>query len=144
MNDDMTWKEFKKRIIEILTDDSSDFLTDEECEKWKEQRKERTELESERKRQERQLLDTWFEQEEYIKGSWWKRLWLRLVYAIKDTHGEGRLPDFVAKDIARCLLPSIVAYFESEEGKNAFAEWMEKKNALQNEKLVAQSKKDGE
>ena len=35
-------------------------------------------------------------------------------------------------------------YFESEEGKKAFAEWMEKKNALQNEKLVAQSKKDGE
>lgn len=58
----MTWKEFKNRVIEILTDDSSDFLTDEECEKWKEQRKERIELESERKRQERQLLDTWFEQ----------------------------------------------------------------------------------
>ena len=90
------------------------------------------------------MLDTWFEQEAYIKGSWWKRLWLRLVYAIKDTHGEGRLPDFVAKDIARCLLPSIIEYFESEEGKKAFAEWMEKKNALQNEKLVAQSKKDGE
>lgn len=90
------------------------------------------------------MLDTWFEQEEYIKGSWWKRLWLRLVYAIKDTHGEGRLPDFVAKDIARCLLPSIVAYFESEEGKKAFAEWMEKKNVLQNESFATQSKKDGE
>ena len=35
-------------------------------------------------------------------------------------------------------------YFESKEGKKAFAGWMEKKNALQNEKLVAQSKKDGE
>lgn len=140
----MTWKEFKKRVIEILTDDSSGFLTDEECEKWKKQRKERAELESERKRQEQQLLDKWFEQEEYIKGSWWKRLWLRLVYAIKNTHGEGRLPDFVAKDIARCLLPNIIEYFESEEGKKAFAEWMEKKNVLQNEKIVAQSKKDGE
>ena len=134
----------KKRVIEILIDDSSGFLTDEECEKWKEHRKERTELESERKRQEQQLLDTWFDQEEYIKGSWWKRLWLRLVYAIKDTHGEGRLPDFVAKDIARWLLPSIVAYFESEEGKKAFAEWMEKKNVLQNERFATQSKKDGE
>ena len=80
----------------------------------------------------------------YIKGSWWKRLWLRVVYGIKDTHGEGRLPDFVAKDIARCLLPNIIAYFESEEGKKAFAEWMAKKNALQNEKLVAHSKQDGE
>ena len=139
----MTWKEFKKRIIEILIDDSSGFLTDEECEKWKKQRKERAEL-AEQKHQEQQFLDTWFEQEKYIKGSWWKRLWIRLLYAIKDTHGEGRLPDFVAKDIARCLLPSIVAYFESEEGKKAFAEWMEKKNVLQNESFATQSKKDGD
>ena len=137
----MAWKQFKKRVIEILIDDSSSFLTDEECEKWKEQRKERTELESERKRQERQLLDTWFEQEEYIKGSWWKRLWLRLVYAIKDTHGEGRLPDFVAKDIARCLLPSIIAYFESEEGKKAFAEWMEKKKCPAERKTCSAKQK---
>ncbi len=140
----MTWKEYKKRVIEILTDDSSGFLTDEKREKWMKRQKEHAEQESERKRQEQQLLDTWFEQEEYIKGSWWKRLWLRLVYAIKDTHGEGRLPDFVAKDIARCLLPSIIAYFESEEGKKAFAEWMEKKNVLQNGSFAEQKQKDGD
>ncbi len=140
----MTWKEYKKRVIEILTDDSSGFLTDEKREKWMKRQKEHAEQESERKRQEQQLLDTWFEQEEYIKGSWWKRLWLRLVYAIKDTHGEGRLPDFVAKDIARCLLPSIIAYFESEEGKKAFAEWMEKKNVLQNGSFAGQKQKDGD
>lgn len=52
MDERMNWKEFKKRIIEILIDDSSGFLTNEECEKWKEQRKERAELEAERKRQE--------------------------------------------------------------------------------------------
>lgn len=140
----MTWKEYKKRVIEILTDDSSGFLTDEKREKWMKRQKEHAEQESERKRQEQQLLDTWFEQEEYIKGSWWKRLWLRLVYAIKDTHGEGRLPDFVAKDIARCLLPSIIAYFESEEGKKAFAEWMEKKKVLQNGSFAEQKQKDGD
>ncbi len=54
------------------------------------------------------------------------------------------MPDFVAKDIARCLPPSIIAYFESEEGKKAFAEWMEKKNILQNESFATQIKKDGE
>ena len=140
----MTWKEYKKRVIEILTDDSSGFLTDEKREKWMKRQKDHAEQQSERKRQEQQLLDTWFEQEEYIKGSWWKRLWLRLVYAIKDTHGEGRLPDFVAKDIARCLLPSIIAYFESEEGKKAFAEWMEKKNVLQNGSFAGQKQKDGD
>ena len=67
-DDDMTWKEFKKRIIEILTDDSSGFLTDEKREKWMKRQKEHAEQESERKRQEQQLLDTWFEQEEIHQG----------------------------------------------------------------------------
>ena len=139
----MTWKEFKKHVTEILTDTSSGFSTDEEREKWKNRQKERAELDAERKRQKQLLLDTWFEQERYIKGSWWKRIWLSLVYLAKDTRGEGRLPDFVAKDIARCFLPNMLAYFESEEGKKAFHAWMEKKNARQNEKLLADIKKDG-
>lgn len=139
----MTWKEFKKRVTEILTDNSSGFSTDKEREKWKNRQKERAELEAERKRQEQLLLDTWFEQEQYIKGSWWKRIWLSLVYLAKDTRGEGKLPDFVAKDIARCLLPNILAYFESEEGKKAFHAWMEKKTAQKNEKLLTDIKKDG-
>ena len=67
-DDDMTWKEFKKRVIEILTDDSSDFLTDEEREKWMKRQKDHAEQEAERKRQEQQLLDTWFEQEEIHQG----------------------------------------------------------------------------
>ena len=41
------------------------------------------------------------------------------------------------------LLASL-SIFESEEGKKAFAEWMEKKNVLQNESFATQSKKDGE
>lgn len=139
----MTWKEFKKHVTDILTDTSSGFSTDEEREKWKNRQKEHAKLDAERKRQERLLLDTWFEQERYIKGSWWKRIWLSLVYLAKDTRGEGKLPDFVAKDIARCLLPNILAYFESEEGKKAFHAWMEKKNVRQNEKLLADIKKDG-
>mgnify|MGYP005760822477 FL=1 len=52
-DDNMTWKEFKKRIIEILTDVSSGFLTDEEREKWMNRQKEHAEQEAERKRQER-------------------------------------------------------------------------------------------
>lgn len=41
------------------------------------------------------------------------------------------------------LLASL-SIFESEEGKEVFAEWMEKKNVLQNESFATQSKKDGE
>ena len=46
--------------------------------------------------------------------------------------------------IYRAIEKSGLTYFESEEGKKAFAEWMEKKNVLQNESFATQSKKDGE
>ena len=33
------------------------------------------------------------------------------------------IPDHVIDSLARCLLPKIQAYFESEEGQQEFAEW---------------------
>jgi len=36
---------------------------------------------------------------------------------------EPDIPDHVIESLARCILPSIRAYFESEEGKREFAEW---------------------
>ena len=33
------------------------------------------------------------------------------------------LPDHEIEAIARCILPDIVALFESEEGQKEFAEW---------------------
>jgi hypothetical protein len=38
-----------------------------------------------------------------------------------------------AKEIARCLVPDIIAFFETEEAKREFEEWkieQEKKNAI--------------
>ncbi len=40
----------------------------------------------------------------------------------KNTHLPG-VPDHVIESLARCILPSIQAYFESEEGRREFAEW---------------------
>ena len=37
------------------------------------------------------------------------------------------IPDYQFEAIARCLLPKIQKYYESEEGKRALAEWREKK-----------------
>lgn len=34
-----------------------------------------------------------------------------------------RIPDEVINSLARCILPSIRAYFESEEGNREFEEW---------------------
>jgi hypothetical protein len=36
------------------------------------------------------------------------------------------IPDEVIESLARCILPSIQAYFESEEGQKEYAEWKTK------------------
>lgn len=33
------------------------------------------------------------------------------------------IPEFEIDALARCLLPAMRAYFDSEEGQRAFAEW---------------------
>ena len=33
------------------------------------------------------------------------------------------IPQYAIETIARCLLPDIIAFFESEEGQREFAEW---------------------
>ncbi len=38
------------------------------------------------------------------------------------------VPEFVYESLARSLLPVIQKYYESDEGKRAFAEWKEKKD----------------
>ena len=37
------------------------------------------------------------------------------------------IPEYVFESLARSLLPVIRKYYESDEGKQAFAEWKEKK-----------------
>lgn len=38
------------------------------------------------------------------------------------------VPSFVYESLARSLLPVIQKYYESDEGKRAFAEWKQKDN----------------
>ena len=44
---------------------------------------------------------------------------------LQDNHGECEIPDELLKEIARCILPDVVAYLESENGKEEFKEWKE-------------------
>lgn len=39
------------------------------------------------------------------------------------------IPEYVFESFARSLLPVIQKYYESEDGKKAFAEWKAKKQA---------------
>ena len=42
--------------------------------------------------------------------------------------GKEEFPDHAIEALARCALPLIRAYYESEEGQREFAEWEEKRN----------------
>lgn len=51
-------------------------------------------------------------------------------YNVNDVNSD-EIPEFVYDSLARSLLPVIQQYYESDEGKRAFAEWKEKKEAAE-------------
>ena len=58
----------------------------------------------------------------------------RIEELLKDNRGECDIPDDLIKEIAKCLAPNIVAFFETEEAKREFEEWnkaQEKQNKIQ-------------
>jgi hypothetical protein len=133
----MTFKKFLKRVNALRHDNRTVLLDGEDIEDWEEvQRKQRKE-EAERQRKEQEILVTWFLREEYLSAGWFKRFILRLQFAFRDTRGEShilQIPEHIRKEIARCLLPDIVAYFESEQGQREFAEWKAQQESAKKEK----------
>ena len=47
----------------------------------------------------------------------------RIEDLLRDNRGECDIPDDLIKEIARCLVPDIIAFFETEEAKREFEEW---------------------
>jgi len=52
--------------------------------------------------------------------------------AEKTINDEMNIPDYAIERIARCLLPAMQAFFESEEGKREYAEWLERQKIQRN------------
>ena len=50
------------------------------------------------------------------------------------------IPQHEIEHIARCILPDILAYYESEEGQREFREWLAQREAGQTEGKVRKSK----
>ena len=56
----------------------------------------------------------------------------RIEDLLSNSNGACDIPDDVIKEIARCLVPDIIAFFETEKAKKEFEAWkleQEKKNA---------------
>lgn len=51
---------------------------------------------------------------------------------------NSNIPQHEIEAIARCIMPDILSFYESEEGQREFAEWKAQRNA---EKPEAESKK---
>lgn len=47
----------------------------------------------------------------------------RIEELLRDNHGECEIPDELLKEIARCLLPDIIKFLESDKGKEEFEKW---------------------
>jgi hypothetical protein len=81
-----------------------------------------------------EILATWFLLEEYLNAGWLKRLLLHIEFVFRDTRGESHLPQLlphIITEVARCLMPDIIAFYESEEGKKIFEEWKAKRQEEQ-------------
>ena len=135
----MTWKKFWKRVNTLLHDNRTVLRESEDVEDWEEYQRKQREIEVEKVKKEREILATWFLREEYLNAGWFERLLLRIEFVFRDTRGEShipQIPDHIRKEIVRCLLPDIVAYFESEKGQMEFEEW-KKAQGVQNQTTTA-------
>ena len=47
----------------------------------------------------------------------------RIEELLKDKRGECDVPDDLIKEIARCLVPDIIKFLESDKGKEEFEKW---------------------
>ena len=126
----MTFKNFLKRVNALLHDNRTVLREGEDIEDWEEVQRQQREKEVARKQKEQEILATWFLREEYINAGWLKRFLMRLEFVFRDTRGEGRapkIPEHIITEVARCLMPDILAFYESEEGKKIFEEWKAKR-----------------
>jgi len=53
---------------------------------------------------------------------------------MSDKKTTPEIPDHVIESFARCLLPAIQKYFDSNEGKREFEEWKNNKERSDNPK----------
>jgi len=67
-----------------------------------------------------------------------KEFFRRMIIVLADRSGEGdlKIPKYVLESLARCFLPSILSFFESEEGKQEFEEWKKQQELKKRQKPI--------
>ena len=128
----MTWKQFVRRFNEIMADTSCTPLGVTDLEAWHRKQKEITERYLREEQEKRERRKNRLNQDAYVKASLPKKIWMCLQYIYWDIRGEKHMPEIPAHlrmEMARCLLPDIIAFCESEKGKAEIAQWKAEQEA---------------
>ena len=132
----MTWKQFVRRFKEITADSSVTTLGVADLEAWHEEQKKITERRLREEQEKRERAKNRLSRDAYTKASLPKKLWMCLQYIYWDIRGQmhhPKIPDHIIQEMARCLLPDLIAFYETEEGKAAFAQWKVEQDAKKKE-----------
>ena len=73
------------------------------------------------------LTGVWSEIKEYEQANIFRRIWLRMVQTLRNRNGSVGIPIHVLESIVDTMLPDIVAFFETDEGKREFEAWKEER-----------------
>ena len=122
----MTWKQFVRRFKEMMAGTDTTPLGITDLEAWHRKQKEITEQALREEQAKRERIKNRLSQDTYTKASLPKKLWMCLQYIYWDIRGEKNMPEIPAHlrmEMARCLLPDIIAFCESEKGKAEIAQW---------------------
>ena len=128
----MTWKQFVRRFNEMMADTNTTPLGVTDLEAWHRKQKEITERCLREEQEKRERRKNRLNQDAYVKASLPKKIWMCLQYIYWDIRGEKHMPEIPAHlrmEMARCLLPDIIAFCESEKGKAEIAQWKAEQEA---------------
>ena len=64
-------------------------------------------------------------------GRIWNFDFRRILLNKKKKSNKSGYPDEAIKTLARCFYPSMVEFFNSEEGQREYEEWLKEQEALQ-------------
>jgi hypothetical protein len=78
------------------------------------------------------LAGVWAEIKEYERANVFRRIWLRMVQTLRNRNGSVGIPIHVLESIVDTMLPDIVAFFETDEGKREFEEWKAERRRAEN------------
>lgn len=69
------------------------------------------------------LSADWEEMKSFESYNVFRRLYLHLIHVLRDRKGAVGIPKHVLESIVDTMLPDIIAFFETEEGRKEFEEW---------------------